>query len=116
MATPSLLPGPRPGLPVAPHVTPITILKAAEAGKADVVRYLLDLGANTSIGVFYGRTAKGCAEKHGKSEIIEILKSHTNRNADPTSPVPSNSRMQGRESEAGESIQIQTNPQKQSEY
>ncbi|OIW30516.1 putative hspc200 [Coniochaeta ligniaria NRRL 30616] len=49
--------------------------KAAEMGKADVVRFLLERKADRNIRDQKGRTALQCAQTRGHKEVVDILKS-----------------------------------------
>lgn len=49
--------------------------KAASLGKADVVRYLLERGADVASRNAKGRTAMECAERAGHDEVVGMLES-----------------------------------------
>ena len=53
--------------------------KAVESGKVDVVRYLLDQGANVDVENPKGQTALDVAKRLGYSEIAPLLYSRTHR-------------------------------------
>lgn len=46
---------------------------AAEAGKLDVVRFLIEKGADTEIKDSKGRTARECAERMGHPDVMNVL-------------------------------------------
>ncbi len=52
------------------------LIRAAREGHAHVVKFLLQQGADITAIDSYGRTGLDNAEKHGRKEVVDLIRQH----------------------------------------